>query len=417
MTNTLVWYKQTEVGLMPSNWEFSSIEDLSKSIKIWPFWSQLKKDLLVNNWPYKVYWQENIYEKNMELWDRYITKEHFQKLSSCELKKWDFVISMMWTIWKSMIVPENIKEWIMDSHLIRIRLKKIIKNEFMSYAFSSDWVLRQVNTLSVGWIMDWLSSKIIKQINIYYPKSISEQEKIATILSNIDWLISSLDEMIKKKKNIKIWAMQKLLTPKEWWFEKEFDEIISNFSTWLNPRDNFVLNTWWNNYYVTIKNFRDWKLYLDENCDKIDDIAMEKINKRSNLKKWDLLFSSIWRVWDAYVIKEDPKNRNINESVFSLTPNKKLITSDYLYYLIKSESVHNALTWNTTWSTLTSIKLNHLKKIRCSIPSTLEEQQAIATILSDMDNEIEALENKKAKYEQIKKWAMQQLLTGKIRLV
>lgn len=417
MTDIPVWYKQTEVGIIPNDWEISNIEGLSNSIKIWPFWSQLKKDLLVYNWPYKVYWQENVYEKNMSIWERYISKEHFQKLSSCELKTWDFIISMMWTIWKSMIVPENIEEWIMDSHLIRIRLKKIINNEFMSYAFSSEWTLKQINTLSVGWIMDWLSSKIIRQINITYPQSLLEQQAIATTLSDMDELISNLDKLIEKKKNIKKWAMQKLLSPKEWWIEKIFSEFISSFSTWLNPRTNFVLNNWWTNYYVTIKNFKDWKLYLDDNCDKVDDEAIERINKRSDLRKWDLLFSSIWRVWDAYVIKETPTNRNINESVFALRPNKKIVSSDFLYYLIKSDKVHSKLTWSTTWSTLTSIKMNHLKNIECKIPQTIEEQQAIASILSDMDKEIEALEQKKAKYEQIKQWAMQKLLTGKIRLV
>jgi len=66
--------------------------------------------------------------------------------------------------------------------------------------------------------------------------------------------------------------------------------LVDKFSTGLNPRDNFKLNTGGKNYYVTIKNFTHGNLVLDDECDKIDDEAMSIIQKRSNLEKGDILF-------------------------------------------------------------------------------------------------------------------------------
>ena len=72
---------------------------------------------------------------------------------------------------------------------------------------------------------------------------------------------------------------------------------------------------------------------------------------------------------------------------------------------------------SSTGSTLTSIKMGHLKGLTINIAPTLEEQTAIATILTDMDTEIASLEAKKEKFELIKKGMMQELLTGRVRLV
>ena len=81
-------YKHTEVGIIPKDWNVLSIPEITKkrsdAIKIGPFGSQLKKNLLVKS-GYKVYGQENVYEKNMEVGDRYISKDHFNKLKSCKI--------------------------------------------------------------------------------------------------------------------------------------------------------------------------------------------------------------------------------------------------------------------------------------------------------------------------------------------
>lgn len=183
-------------------------------IKIGPFGSQLKKELLVDG-GYKVYGQENVYDRDMNLGNRFITKDHFQKLKSCELIPGDFIISMMGTIGKCMIVPDNIERGIMDSHLIRLRLdKSIVAAAFLYHFFSSATLKRQVSNLSVGGIMDGLSSKVIKLLTVPLPKTIKEQQTIIHVLSDMDAEIEALERKWAKYKEIKQGMMQVLLTGK-----------------------------------------------------------------------------------------------------------------------------------------------------------------------------------------------------------
>jgi type I restriction enzyme S subunit len=80
-------------------------------------------------------------------------------------------------------------------------------------------------------------------------------------------------------------------------------------------------------------------------------------------------------------------------------------------------SLRNRLIDSSTVSANTNINQNALKQLTIALPPKKSEQTRIATILSDMDSEIEALETKLSKARSIKQGMMQQLLTGKIRLI
>ena len=153
----------------------------------------------------------------------------------------------------------------------------------------------------------------------------------------------------------------------EEWQQFRIKDVIEKISTGLNPRNNFVLNNGGKNYYVTIKNFKHGILYLDDKCDKIDNQALEIINKRSDLKVNDILFASIGRIGDCFLIKKEPNNWNINESIFVLKPNQNKIKSDFLFYIITSKK--NQISNEVTGSTFKSIKINVLKNFKIYIPS------------------------------------------------
>jgi len=233
----------------------------------------------------------------------------------------------------------------------------------------------------------------------------------------MDELISQTEKLIEKKKAIKQGVMQELLRPKEGWVTKKLGELVLRISTGLNPRTNFKLNTGGSNFYVTIKNFKNGKLFLDEKCDKIDDAALNIINNRSDLRAGDILLASIGRVGDLYLIKEHPKNWNINESVFTLRPNQSIIDSAFLCCLFGQNSIKSILDNGATGSTFQSIKVGDLKKLQFSFPQDLQMQKSISSTLFDFDNQLEKLEIKLNKLKQQKQGMMQALLTGKIRLV
>lgn len=169
------------------------------------------------------------------------------------------------------------------------------------------------------------------------------------------------------------------------WEQRKLDEVITRIGTGLNPRDNFTLNSGGENYYVTIKNFVHGHLSLDDNCDKVDDEALKRIQERSDLCVNDILFTSIGRIGDCYLIKKQPTNWNINESVFTLRPNLTLVEPEYIYHTIHSDVVLNQIINGITGSTFKSIKIADLKKVNIPVPSKAEQKQ-IAAFISIIDN-------------------------------
>ena len=192
------------------------------------------------------------------------------------------------------------------------------------------------------------------------------------------------------------------------WEQREFDEVVSRIGTGLNPRDNFVLNNGGKNYYVTIKNFEHGHLYLNDDCDKVDDEALKLIQARSDLKINDILFTSIGRIGDCYLIVNQPKNWNINESVFTLRPNQIEVEPEYLFHVIHSEKVLNQILNDVTGSTFKSIKIGDLKKTIIPKPNKAE-QVKLARFVTKLDNLITLHQRKFETLTQIKKSLLEKM--------
>ncbi|MDE6035935.1 MAG: restriction endonuclease subunit S, partial [Ruminococcus sp.] len=144
-------------------------------------------------------------------------------------------------------------------------------------------------------------------------------------------------------------------------------ETTSKFATGLNPRKNFVLGQG-NNYYVTIKNMYNNDIILNNRCDMIDDEALEKINKRSDLKSGDVLFSGIGTIGRVYYIYSTPTNWNISESIFTIRANN-LISPEYLYLLLLSSDMQNYVINSASGSVQKGIRMADLKKYEFNLPT------------------------------------------------
>jgi len=253
--------------------------------------------------------------------------------------------------------------------------------------------------------------KFLKKINFSYP-SLPEQQKIAAFLTAVDKKIELTDKKIKHLENYKKGLMQKLLTGKirfpefnDEWRVVRLQDVIKRISTGLNPRNNFKLG-YGQNYYITIKNINNGKLNLSK-CEKIDDDALFLINKRSNLQKYDIIISSIGNIGEAYLLKSAPVNWNINESVFSLKTNNKIIP-EFLYYIITNDISKTYFENNSTGSSFKSIKIKDLKNMPFDFPS-LPEQQKIASFLSAVDKKIELVTKKLENLKAYKKGLLQKM--------
>ena len=181
--------------------------------------------------------------------------------------------------------------------------------------------------------------------------------------------------------------------------QKSFNEVVLFARTGLNPRTNFKLGRG-TNKYITIKNIRNNQMIIDDNTDVVDDDAISLIHKRSQIKKGDILFCSIGRLGDMFIIDEDPVGWDINESVFAFTLDTDVIRQKYFYYLFKNRDTIEYLSKNSSGSTFKSIKMNQLKKMEFDLPS-LEEQDQIVQILDSATSIIESRQLELTKLDEL----------------
>lgn len=289
---------------------------------------------------------------------------------------------------------------------------------FISYQINAK--REKLFPITVGTTITHMYGKDISNIEYYFP-GIDEQKRIGKIFENLDQLISLHQCKYEKLQQVKKSLLEKMF-PKEGevvprirfkgftdgWEQYKFDEVVNRIATGLNPRDNFQLNTGGKNFYVTIKNFHHGNLRLDDDCDKVDDAALLLIQNRSDLKKNDILFSSIGRVGDCYLVDKSPEDWNINESVFTLRPNQQLVSPLYLFHTIHSDVVLSQILNSITGSTFKSIKVNDLKK--AIVPTPLIDQQVkIGNFISSIENLITFHQRKYEKLQNIKKALLQKM--------
>ncbi len=194
-------------------------------------------------------------------------------------------------------------------------------------------------------------------------------------------------------------------------------DIILSLKTGLNPRSFFKLNTPnANNYYVTIRELEDYTIKFTHQTDRIDDNALSLCLKRSNLEKDDILFSGTGTIGKVSIIEKNPNNWAIKEGIYSIKPNKKIVFPRFLMFCLESSNIQNDIKNKSFGGIVKSIPMNDLKQIQIPLP-LLNEQIAIANILSALDHEIISLKNKKRQFDNIKKALNHDLMSAKIRVL
>jgi type I restriction enzyme S subunit len=198
------------------------------------------------------------------------------------------------------------------------------------------------------------------------------------------------------------------------WEAKTLGSVISRAGTGLNPRDNFVLGMG-NNYYVTIKSVTNGRIVLDDKCDRIDDESMAIIDRRSQLRAGDVLFTSIEPVGVTYLIHEKPTNWNINESVFTLRPDTDAISPEYLLMLLSSSEM-KAFTKNSSAGSIhKGIRHGVLKSfILPYAGKSLIDQ--FSSIIRPMLHRSHGLDKENRELTHLRDWLLPLLMNGQVRV-
>lgn len=276
---------------------------------------------------------------------------------------------------------------IIANNLFKITFnEEIIDKDYAYWYLNQDSVYKQLMAGQSSSTMPAITFGMLKYIMVRVPP-ISYQRRIASILSSLDRKIelnnkinADLEEMaqaifknwfvdFEPFKDGKFVDSELGMIP-EGWKVVTLDDLTSKFGTGLNPRKNFVLGHG-NNYYVTIKNMGDNRIYLNDRCDKVDDEALAKINKRSKLQKGDLLFSGIGTIGRVAMVVEDPLNWNTSESVFNMHPIDS-VSSEFIYLLLLSDIFQQYVRQNAQGGVQQGIRMASLKAFQLAIPDDLK---------------------------------------------
>ena len=300
-----------------------------------------------------------------------------------------------------------------------------IKGKYFYYYFRENF-LKEVSKYTAKSSVDSVRRDMIAKMAVPIPK-IEEQVAIAEALSDVDSLISSLQKLIEKKKAIKQGAMQELLTGKKRllgfsgeWETRKVGELCSivtkqtgfDYTSTIKP--NLIEHPQSNALpMIQTKNFEGRKFDFSTDYYIPADIAKE--------------FDKI--VFDTVCLLFSIVGASVGN--IGLFPGDKVafcggaigiakfyheIDAIYSFYYFLSESGQQQIRNVTKGGAQATVTIEDIREFTIPYPN-LKERTMIAQTLSDMDSEIEQQEKKLAKYQQIKQGMMQELLTGRIRLV
>ena len=306
----------------------------------------------------------------------------------------------------SAVAMESIPDGVYSYHIVRLRLKTNWDLRFRAYIFDTKEFLDQASKQCEGSGTRYvINLPKFRSMVVRFPPSVKEQRAIAGVLSDVDGLIDSLDALIAKKRAIKQAVMQQLLAGKTRlpgfsgaWETKQLAEIadcLDNVRVPLNETQragmqgpypycgaNGVLD------YVNDYVLDDDVVLIAEDGGYFDEFLTRPIAYRMNGK--------IWVNNHAHILKA-----------------KSDYDQGFLYYSLVHKNIMPYLSGGTR------AKLNKFEmyRIEINVPNDIDEQRVITSVLSDMDAEITALEQRRDKTRAIKQGMMQQLLTGRVRLV
>jgi type I restriction enzyme, S subunit len=380
-------YKQTEVGLIPSDWEVKTLNDISTSIA-----SGKSKTISQDGGAFPILGSTGIIGHS----------------SNYDYQGIKILVARVGA--NAGTVNSIDGSYCVSDNTLMISLKS-------DYDFSFNLFFLKysnLNKLVFGSGQPLITGSQLKQLSIPLPPTKAEQTAIATALSDADALISGLEKLIAKKRNIKQGAMQKLLQPKEGWEVKPFKDLCwfqegPGLRNWqFTTRGIKVIN---------VTNLENGILNLDRTERHISLEEFHKMYEHFEIDENDIVVASSGNSYGKVaVVRKQDLPLVMNTSVIRFKPFKELDYNFLLTYL-KSNQFKKQIDLLITGGAQPNFGPVHLNKISINVPPTKEEQTRIATVLLDMDNEMLALETKLEKYKKVKLGMMQELLTGEIRLI
>ena len=417
-------YKITEIGEIPEEWYISKLSELAQ-IKRGasprpinnPKWFSEKKN---------VGWirisDVTKTKKYLNSTEQYLSDEGVAK--SRLVKPNDLIMSICATVGKPIIL--NIDACIHDGFILfdDLNNSKII-TDYLYYLLQKKE--EEFKGMGQTGTQANLNTNIVGSTLIAIP-TIKEQKKIASILSTVDEQIDNIDALIEKNKELKKGLMQTLLTkgightkfkkteigeiPEKWEVKNVSDVAEKVCVGFVGSLNKYYTSSEKGIPMIRTTNLSQKGLLLKDLKYVTNEFHIK--NKKSIVKKNDILVARHGESGKACLVDCDIDANCLN--IVIIRPDTNTINPQYLKEIINSESVIKQVNNSIVGSVQNVVNTKTIAELKMAIPS-IEEQEKIVLILSEVDDKIEEYENKKQKLEEIKKGLMQQLLTGKIRVL
>lgn len=438
-------YKQTEIGIFPNTWNvvhFSQLFDIISGLGFNK--SEYSVDglklLRIDNVSYgDVIWESTAY----------LPFDYSIKHPKLVLNENDILLALNRPITNGQLKFAKVRKDDLPSILYqrvgKISLDNTLVDEDYSFYILGIYIKKFVEESAVGSDQPFISTSKLKKIQIPFPAIKEEQTVIANALSDVDALISELEKLIAKKQAIKTATMQQLLTGKtrlpqfalcedgtpkgyktselgeipEDWKVKTYGEIFTFLLTSTNSRAD--LSTEGDYGYVHYGDIHTkWNNRLDLDVVELPRISRNLANS-AFIEDGDVIMADASEDYEGIGKSVEVSSVGVKQVVaglhtFLLRDKEKLLSDGYRGYLHNISVVKSSFDRLATGLKVYGISKNNLKTVLLPIPSKTE-QAAIATIIYDMDKEIQTLQQRLNKTRQIKQGMMQELLTGRVRLL
>jgi len=432
-------FKKSEVGYIPEDWENVEIGYISTLIQTGPFGSQLHQSDYSTIGTPVVMPKDLIDGRISDLSIACVSREHVERLKRHQIKEGDFLFARRGDVGRCALASKKEIGWLCGTGCFRVSIdKKKCDILYLYYQLQRKEIVEWIVSQAIGSTMLNLNTSILSQIPFVKPKQLKEQSHIATVLTEIDDLIATTKKLIEKKKYIRDGAIYELLTgrkriegfcsssnfkqtecgiiPEDWNVSPLYKKCsLKARIGWQGLTTGEYLNL--GDYIlITGTDFKDG--YINWNsCSYVSKWRYDQ-DTNIQIQKGDVLITKDGTIGKVAFIDFVPYQGTLNSGIFVVRPkDDSILNSEYLSWLFKSIWFKEFIDQLSGGSTINHLFQRDFEKFQIVYPSDIKEQLAIASTLSSMDSEISSINARLIKYQLMKQGMMQQLLTGKIRLI
>ena len=374
-------YKQTELGIIPEDWEVVNLGSVAKVNGRIGFRGYTVADLVPKGFGAITLSPSNIINNQIDYSNcTYISWYKYHESPEIKVRNGDILLVKTGsTFGKSAFVKDLPEKATINPQFVLLNNFKC-DSRYLSYVIAHDIIQNQIHADIVGGAIPTLSQEKIANFTLFAPIDIAEQRAIAEALSDVDGLITALDKKIAKKRLLKQGAMQQLLTGKkrlpgftDEWVEITFGDYVDIYRGGSpRPIENYITDNPNGVNWIKIGDVKPNDKYINKTEERI---IPDGVSRSRRVDVGDFILSNSMSFGRPYILGIDGC---IHDGWLVIQNYHNSFDKDYLYYLLCSEDVMMQYMGMAAGSSVKNLNKEKVASLQLCMPTTIKEQQAIA---------------------------------------